>query len=226
MTFAAAAASSTRAAPRAAPTAPRHLAAPAHRPMPAAAPPLAVAVPYERIGDLLVREGLITREQLANAQREQKQSGTSVDVQPGQARLHPGNRADQDAGPAVPDAGRRPLEVRGRPQDRQADPDRSGDEEPRAAAQARRPDADRRHRRPDQPRRSSTTSSSSRGTTSSRSSRASSRSATRSRSTTSRPTAQMQSLLDDIATEAKAISRSWSTKDDEAERRRAGRGSR
>jgi type IV pilus assembly protein PilB len=46
--------------------------------MPAAAPPLAVAVPYERIGDVLVREGQVTREQLANAQREQKQSGTGV----------------------------------------------------------------------------------------------------------------------------------------------------
>src|SRR6202046_3745283 len=46
--------------------------------MPAAAPPLAVAVPYERIGELLVREGQVTRDQLANAQREQKQSGTSV----------------------------------------------------------------------------------------------------------------------------------------------------
>ena len=69
--------------------------------MPAAAPPLAVAVPYERIGELLVREGQVTRDQLANAQREQKQSGTGVDVQPGQARLHPGNRAHQDAGPAV-----------------------------------------------------------------------------------------------------------------------------
>jgi type IV pilus assembly protein PilB len=46
--------------------------------MSAAAPPLAAAVPYERIGEVLVREGLVTREQLANAHREQKQSGTSV----------------------------------------------------------------------------------------------------------------------------------------------------
>src|SRR5205807_6020070 len=32
----------------------------------------------ERIGDLLVREGLITREQLARALQEQKKSGTRV----------------------------------------------------------------------------------------------------------------------------------------------------
>src|SRR5205085_1721120 len=35
-------------------------------------------VAIERIGDLLVREGLITREQLARALQEQKQSGTRV----------------------------------------------------------------------------------------------------------------------------------------------------
>ena len=38
----------------------------------------APVVAIERIGDLLVREGLITREQLARALQEQKQSGTRV----------------------------------------------------------------------------------------------------------------------------------------------------
>jgi type IV pilus assembly protein PilB len=38
----------------------------------------APVVAIERIGDLLVREGLITREQLAHALQEQKQSGTRV----------------------------------------------------------------------------------------------------------------------------------------------------
>ena len=38
----------------------------------------APVVAIERIGDLLVREGLITREQLARALEEQRQSGTRV----------------------------------------------------------------------------------------------------------------------------------------------------
>src|SRR5437868_3060622 len=42
----------------------------------------APVVAIERIGDLLVREGLITREQLARALQEQKQSGTRVGYKP------------------------------------------------------------------------------------------------------------------------------------------------
>ena len=38
----------------------------------------APVVAIERIGDLLVREGLITRDQLARALDEQRQSGTRV----------------------------------------------------------------------------------------------------------------------------------------------------
>ena len=42
-------------------------------------PPMAAPVATaERLGDLLVREGLITREQLDKALQEQKQSGTRV----------------------------------------------------------------------------------------------------------------------------------------------------
>ncbi len=41
----------------------------------AAAPVAAATVPYDRIGDLLLREGMITREQLATAAREQKGGG-------------------------------------------------------------------------------------------------------------------------------------------------------
>jgi len=43
--------------------------------------PLAAAVPFDRIGEVLLREGLISREQLATAQREQKQGGGSVNYQ-------------------------------------------------------------------------------------------------------------------------------------------------
>jgi type IV pilus assembly protein PilB len=46
-----------------------------------AAPVAAAVVPYERIGDLLVREGMITREQLATAAREQKQGGGTASYQ-------------------------------------------------------------------------------------------------------------------------------------------------
>src|SRR5207248_166838 len=45
---------------------------------PTASAMAAPVVAIERIGDLLVREGLITREQLARALQEQKQSGTRV----------------------------------------------------------------------------------------------------------------------------------------------------
>ena len=38
----------------------------------------APATTTERLGDLLVREGLITREQLEKALQEQKQNGTRV----------------------------------------------------------------------------------------------------------------------------------------------------
>ncbi|MGH7620987.1 MAG: GspE/PulE family protein [Gemmatimonadaceae bacterium] len=41
-------------------------------------PPLAATAAFERVGDALVREGQITREQLATAQREQKQNGGSI----------------------------------------------------------------------------------------------------------------------------------------------------
>jgi type IV pilus assembly protein PilB len=44
-------------------------------------PPLTATVSFDRIGDALVREGQITREQLATAQREQKQGGGSVTYQ-------------------------------------------------------------------------------------------------------------------------------------------------
>jgi len=44
-------------------------------------PPLTAAVSFERLGDALVRDGQITREQLATAQREQKQNGGTVNYQ-------------------------------------------------------------------------------------------------------------------------------------------------
>ncbi len=42
------------------------------------APPLTATLTFDRLGDALVRDGQITREQLATAQREQKQNGGTV----------------------------------------------------------------------------------------------------------------------------------------------------
>jgi type IV pilus assembly protein PilB len=44
----------------------------------AVAPPLTATLTFDRLGDALVRDGQITREQLATAQREQKQNGGTV----------------------------------------------------------------------------------------------------------------------------------------------------
>jgi type IV pilus assembly protein PilB len=52
-----------------------------HLDSPVVPPPLTATLSLDRLGDTLVRDGQITREQLATAQREQKQNGGTVNYQ-------------------------------------------------------------------------------------------------------------------------------------------------
>ncbi len=108
----------------------------------------------ERIGDLLVREGLITREQLDKALQEQKQNGTRVGYNLIKLGFIQELELIDDAREAVQDARRstsRSSTVD--PKIAKLIPADLAIEEPRAPAQARRPAAHRRHGRPDEPRR-------------------------------------------------------------------------
>ena len=115
-----------------------------------AAPSITAA---ERIGDLLVREGLITKEQLAKALQEQKQSGTRVGynlVKLGFIQEIELTKmlAKQHKMPAV-DLSRFEVD----PKIAKMIPNELATEASRPAAQARRPHADRRDGRSDEPRR-------------------------------------------------------------------------
>ena len=82
------------------------------------APPLTATLTFDRLGDVLVRDGQITRDQLATAQREQKQNGGTVNyhlVKLGYVQEIELTKmlARQYRMPAVD-----LVEVRGRPQDR------------------------------------------------------------------------------------------------------------
>ncbi len=74
-----------------------------------------------RLGDLFVREGLITDQQLQEALADAKTSGTRIGYCAGQARLRGGGGADAYAGQAIPRPGRRPRQGFRRREDPEAD---------------------------------------------------------------------------------------------------------
>ncbi len=104
-----------------------------------------------RLGELLVREKLISLSQLRTAQEEQQKSGRQPWLRPGQARVHLRRRDHQLPVAAVPRPDDRPRRLRDRRRDPEAGRQGAVREAPGHPRLAHRQRAHRRDGRPDQP---------------------------------------------------------------------------
>ena len=106
-----------------------------------------------RLGELLVREKLISLSQLRHAQEEQQKSGREPRLHARQARLRHRRRDHQLLSPAVPRPDDQPRGVRDRRRDPQARPQGAVREAPGHPGLAHGQLAHRRDGRPDEPQR-------------------------------------------------------------------------